>query len=156
MNRLTPVLAAFVFLAASTSAVAEETYWVIVAGKGIGGARLGLPEDQVEHALAEIPCPRWAFTTEFDEKGLARIDTACGGAVRLESGVQVGSAFERVVRQFGGPDPALVTEDARYEQSVAYWVPYPEVGLAFRVVYGGDITVQSIRVMPANVSAARP
>jgi hypothetical protein len=150
-------VAAFVVLAAATTVMAEEPYWVIVPGEGIGTARLGLAQDQIEGSLAEIPCPRWAFTTAFDGNGLVSLGTACGGAVRLESGVQVGSAFEKVIRQFGRPDPALIAEDARYDQAVAYWVPYPDVGIAFRVVvYDGDVTVQSIRVMRATVLSAQP
>jgi hypothetical protein len=157
MARLASILAATIILAAAAKGMAEEPFWAILPGEGMGTARLGLAQDQIESALAEIPCPRWAFTTDFDRSGLVSIGTACGGAVRLESGVQVGSAFEKVVRQFGKPDLALITEDAKYDQGVAYWIPYPDLGIAFRVVvYGGDVTVQSIRVMRASVVSAEP
>ncbi len=129
---------------------ASDPYWAVVPGKGIGDARLGMPRAQVERALAEIPCPDWAFVADFDEDHLSRIATACGGAVRLESGLQVGSAFNKVLRQFGPPDTALIVEDARYDGAIAYWMPYPIAGIAFRVIeYRGEFTVQSIRVMPA-------
>lgn len=150
MIRLALVLATAVVIAlgGTTWALADDPYWVVAPGEGIGGAKLGMSSAEVEQALAEIPCPDWAFTKEFDGDRLARIATACGGAVRLESGVQVGSDFHKVIRQFGAPAPSLIVEDGRYDGAIAYWVPYPGAGIAFRVIeYEGDLTVQSIRVM---------
>jgi hypothetical protein len=134
---------------------AEDQYWAVIPGQRIGGAKLGMSRLHVEQALSEIPCADGAFVTDFDGDRLVRVATACGGAVRLESGIQVGSAFHKVTRQFGQPDPALVVEDGEYDGAVAYWMPYPAAGIAFRVVvFEGDITVQSIRVMFAAAPAA--
>jgi hypothetical protein len=152
-------LAAAVIFTTGTAAgaLSEDPYWAVLPGVGIGGARLGMTRLQVDRALAEIPCPDWAFVADFDGGRLVRIATACGGAVRLESGVQVGSAFPRVIRQFGQPDPTLIVEDGRYDGAIAYWIPYPAAGIAFRVVeYQGDVTVQSIRVMPGVIAVAGP
>jgi len=147
MFRLALAITAVVIVALGGVAFAEDPYWAVVPGKGIGGARLGMTHAQVEQALAEIPCSPGAFVAEFDRDRLTRISTACGGAVRLESGTQVGSAFQKVIRQFGQPNPTLIVEDARYEMGIAYWVPYPAEGIAFRVIhYEGAATVQSIRV----------
>jgi hypothetical protein len=147
-----------VLTARSTAgALSDDPYWAVIPGVGIGGAKLGMTRLQVDQALAEIPCPDWAFAADFDGGRLVRIATACGGAVRLESGVQVGSAFHKVVRQFGQPDPTLIVEDGRYDGAIAYWVSYPAAGIAFRVIeYEGDVTLQSIRVMPNVIPVAGP
>ena len=152
-------LAALVIFTAGSAAgaLSDDPYWAVTPGVGIGGAKLGMTRLQVDQALSEIPCPDWAFVTDFDRGRLIRIATACGGAVRLESGVQVGSAFHKVARQFGQPDPTLIVEDGRYDGAIAYWVSYPAAGIAFRVIeYEGDVTLQSIRVMPSVIPVAGP
>src|SRR3972149_10555399 len=92
----------------------------IVPGERIGPARLGMTVEEIGVLNEGALCPVRAV---YDASGQAiYLTTSWGGGCRVSEDIQVGLGFSPVVVDFGEPDE--VVEDAKYEQSTAFWGSY--------------------------------
>ena len=134
---------------------AQETQ-EIVPGKSMGPLTLGM-------LCKDVPdreTLRFSVEVECDGQGVLRgVSTNTGGSISLGY-LMVGTvSAPRVIKEFG--EHFTATHDATYEQSVAYWLVYSDIGVGFRIVYldkldtdllSGRSGLQRIRVFVPNVS----
>jgi len=86
----------------------------------------------------------WAFASFLQGVG------GYGVPVAVTAPIMIGLGFSPVVVDFGEPDE--VVEDAKYEQSTAFWVSYRGWGIAFRVLLmeNQSTLIQAIAVFPGT------
>ncbi len=124
----------------------------VVPGGRIGPARLGMTVEEIEVLNEDALCP---VKPAYDASGLANyLVTSWGGGCRVSADIQVGVGFSPVLDTFGEPDE--VAEDAKYEQSTAFWVSYRGWGIAFRVLAmeNQSTLIQAIAVFPGTATGS--
>jgi len=127
---------------------------LIVPGERMGEAVLGMTRAEIAAANARMGCQ---VDATFDATGRAvRLQTNCGGALRLADGTTVADTFAYAARTYGPWDEAIF--DAQYQDASAYWFIYRARGIAFRVlVFPTRATlITVIAIFPAGSLAFRP
>lgn len=127
---------------------------LIVPGERMGEAALGMSRDQIAAINARASCQ---VEATFDAAGRAvRLQTNCGGALRMADGAQVGGTFAYPARSLGVWDDAVL--ETRYSDADAYWFVYRARGIAFRVLVfpTNQTLITMIAIFPKGSLAFRP
>lgn len=142
------------FLAVAAGIAQAASDGLIVPGERMGEAALGMTREQIATINAQASCE---VEATFDASGRAvRLQTSCGGALRMADGTQVGDTFAWAARALGVWDDAVL--DVRYADATAYWFVYRNRGIAFRVlVFPTNATlITTTAVSPKGSLAFRP
>jgi hypothetical protein len=144
--------------AMSTSPAAAASPSLIIPGKRIGPAALGMSPSELSRAVSAIPCPEdFAVEARFHADRVIQIYTRCGGVLSTPGGAQPGAMLATAPDEFGPPDTVIPGKTSRLPTghvAVTAWHVY-RAGIAFRTVrlsddpeWGATITCVSV-FMPA-------
>lgn len=129
MMRHTAAILVLLVGMAGTSAAQEHRLELIVPGRSIGDARLGMTEAEIRVVNARSVCQ---VSGRYRNGRAIVLITDWGGMCQTRGGVQVALSFADALREFGPPHS--VVHDAVVGDTDAVWVSYPRDGIAFRVL----------------------